>query len=84
MDLETAIDQRNGYLMLINNMNIRLAYAQRALDGLPTIPTTQHDIALKNQILKDLNQMNGVKNKADGKVTLLRSRIEFIENNIKK
>lgn len=84
MDLETAVEQRNNNHILIREMINRLAYAQNALQGEPSIPTTEHQYNLRNQILKDLNEMSDIKIKAEGRVALLNSRIEFIVNNIRK
>jgi len=84
MDLETAVEQRNNNFLLVRNMNNRLAYAQNVLQGLPTVPTTQEELNLKNLISKDLKEMNDVKIKAEARATLLNSRIEFIENQIGK
>jgi len=84
MDLETAVQQRNNNHLLIREMINRLAYAQNALQGEPAIPTTQHQYNLRNLILKDLNEMNEIKIKAEGRIALLNSRIAFIENNIRK
>lgn len=88
MDLETAIQQRNGYLKFIEIINHKLAYAQNALVKVPTIPTTDHELNIKNMILRDLESLNRDKERSEAKATLLTSRIQFIEaqvnNNNKK
>jgi hypothetical protein len=84
MDLETAIEQRNNNLTLIRNLEYKLAYAQDALQKVPAIPTTEREFRLKNVILKDLNEMTESKKNAEGRATLLSSRIQFIESKIEK
>jgi hypothetical protein len=79
MDLETALEQRNGYLKFIEVINYKLAYAQNALARVPTIPTTDHELKLKNTILSDLEKLNRDKVRSEAKATLLTSRIQFIE-----
>lgn len=81
MDLETAVVQRDNYYLLIRNMNDRLAYAQNALNGEPFIPTTAQQLHVRNMITKDLGELNVIKSNAEGRVALINSRIEFIENN---
>lgn len=80
MDLETAVEQRHNNSVLVNSMNHRLAYAHRALEGIPVIPSTEQDFVLKNKILKDIKQMSEIKSNAEGRIILLTSRIEFIVN----
>jgi len=80
MDLEIAIEQRNNTLTLIRVLEHKLGYAQNALQQVPTIPTTEREFKLKNIILKDISDMTQTKNKSEGRVILLNSRIEFIEN----
>jgi len=81
MDLATAIEQRNGYLYFIDIINNKLAYTQNALARVPTIPTTQHELDMKNLILRDLDKLNRDKVRSEAKATLLTSRIQFIEAN---
>ena len=81
MDLETAVEQKNNNLKLIQVMNEKTAYAQGVLSKVPTIPTTEHEFNLKNKILKDLADLNRIKVRAEARATLLNSRIEFIEAN---
>lgn len=80
MDLEIAVEQRHNYSLLVNYMNHRLAYAHNALQGIPVIPTTEQDFKLKNIILKDIKEMTDKKVNAEGRIILLTSRIQFIEN----
>lgn len=80
MDLETALEQRHNNSLLVNSMNHKLAYAHRALEGIPAIPTTEQDFRLKNKILKDIKQMSESKSNAEGRIVLLTSRIDFIVN----
>jgi hypothetical protein len=84
MDLQTAIEQRNNNLSLIKNLESKLAYAQDALTKIPSIPTRDYEFKLKKQILKDLNDLNQKKIRAEARTTLLNSRIEFIESKINK
>ena len=51
---------------------------------MPTIPTTENEFRLKNQILRDLDDLNKDKVRAEARATLLTSRIEFIESKINK
>jgi hypothetical protein len=82
MDLETAIEQRDNNLKLVENMKEKLAYAQNALSKVPTIPTTEYEFRLRNQILKDLDWLNITKDRGEARATLLNSRIQFIEINL--
>jgi hypothetical protein len=82
MDLEVAIEQRNNNLRLIHVLENKLAFAQNALSKIPTIPTTDYEFRLKNKIISDLNDMGNDKTRAEARVTLLNSRIQFIELNI--
>lgn len=79
MDLETAIQQRNNYLNFARIMDERMAYAQSVYRSIPTIPTTEHEFNLKNQIERDLEGLNREKIRSEAKATLLNSRIQFIE-----
>lgn len=84
MDLETALEQRKNNIMFIKVLEIKLNFASNTLSKIPTIPTTEYEFRLKNQILKDLDMLNKDKIRAEARVTLLSSRIEFIESKIKK
>jgi hypothetical protein len=84
MDLEVAIIQRNNALNLIRVFEGQFSYAQKALSEIPTIPTTEHELRLKNQIIEDLNNLKSNRIRTEAKVILLNSRIEFIEIKIKK
>gem|GEM_PF-1299545 len=79
MDLKTAIQQRDNNLNLIKIMQEKLDFANNALSKVPTIPTTEYEFKLKNQILKDLDELNRNKVRAEARATLLNSRIQFIE-----
>ena len=81
MDLEVAIQQRNNNLLMIQVLENKLAFAQNALANIPTIPTTEYEFRLKNKIISDLNDMHNKKIRGEARVTLLNSRIEFIEIN---
>jgi hypothetical protein len=81
MDLETAIQQRNNNIKLVEAMQTKILYAQGVLAKVPTIPTTEYEFKLKNQILKDLEELNRNKVRAEARATLLNSRIQFIEIN---
>ena len=84
MDLETAIEQRNNYFVHLRILNSQLACAQDALSKVPTVPTTEHELKLRNHILGDLERMNGKKVRLEGRAILINSRIEFIESKINK
>lgn len=84
MDLEVAIVQRNNNLSMIEWLEQKLSFAQNALAKIPTIPTTEHEFRLKNKIISDLNDMHNKKVRAEARITLLNSRIQFIEINIDK
>lgn len=79
MDLETAIEQRNNYLRFVEVLNTKIAYAQNVYTKIPTVPTTEYEFKLKNQILRDLEGLNRDKARSEAKATLLTSRIQFIE-----
>jgi hypothetical protein len=82
MDLETAIQQRNGYLLFIQVTNDKIAFAQNALAKVPTIPRTEHEFKIRNVILRDLESFNRDNVRSEAKATLLNSRIQFIESKI--
>ena len=85
MDLEVAIIQRNNNLNMIQFLEQKLAFAQNALTTkVPTIPTTDYQFRLRNKIISDLNDMHSKKVRAEARVTLLNSRIQFIEINMDK
>lgn len=84
MDLETAIEQRNNHSTLINVLETKLNYANNVLSNVPVIPTTEYEFRLKNQILKDLDQLNKDKIRAEARSILLSSRIQYIEGQISK
>jgi len=84
MDLETAIEQKNNTSLLIRVLEGKLDYAKNTLSRIPTIPTTEYEFRLKNQILSDLDTLNRNKIRAEARATLLTSRIEFIEGKINK
>jgi len=79
MDLETAITQRDNYLARIRVIENNANYAQGVFEKIPVIPTTEQEFRIKTQILSDLDQMNQDKIRAEARVTLLNSRIQFIE-----
>lgn len=82
MDLETALEQKNNNLMLMRVLDHKLSYAKSVLEKVPTIPTTEYEFKLKNQILTDLDGLSRDKVRAEARATLLNSRIEFIQINI--
>ena len=85
MDLEVAIIQRNNNLNMIQFLEQKHAFAQNALTTkVPTIPTTDYQFRLRNKIISDLNDMHSKKVRAEARVTLLNSRIQFIEINMDK
>ena len=80
MDWETAMKQRYNYLLCGHNMNSKIAFAQETLNKVPTIPTTEYEFKLRNQILRDLEGLNRVKVRSEARSTLLEARIKFIED----
>jgi hypothetical protein len=83
MDLETAVQQRDRYHLCVQIMSGKIAFAQEALGKVPTIPTTEYEFKLRNQISRDLDGLNRVKVRSEARATLLNSRILFIEAQIK-
>lgn len=83
MDLKTALEQRCNYMKYIQVVDQKVLYAQDVLARVPTIPTTEQEFKLKNQILSDLERLKIAKIRAEAKITLLNSRIEFIDINKK-
>lgn len=79
MDLETAVQQRNNYLNLVKVLDNKIAYAQGVYTNIPTIPTTEYEFKLRNQVIRDLEGLNRDKVRSEAKATLLTSRIQFIE-----
>ena len=84
MDLETAIEQRNNNLLFVRVIEGKLNFANNALEKVPTIPITEYEFRLKNQILRDIDNLKRDKVRAEARATLLASRIEFIEGQINK
>jgi hypothetical protein len=84
MDLETAIEQRNNNIRLVEALNHKLAFAQNALSRIPETPTTDYERRLKAKILSDLEGLNSTKIRSEARQTLLRSRIEFIQIEVNK
>lgn len=74
--------QRYNYLLCAHNMNGKIAYAQQTLGRIPTIPTTEQELRLRNQIIQDLERLNRVKIRSEARATLLGSRIQFIEDTV--
>jgi hypothetical protein len=83
MDLKTALEQRDNYFKYLQVINQKATYAQETLSKVPEIPTNEYEHRLKNTILRDLHDLSQQKIRAEAKATLLNSRIEFIEINIK-
>jgi hypothetical protein len=83
MDLETAIDQKKNYLLRVSVLTQKLNYAQEVFNKIPEIPRTEHEFNLKNQILKDIEELSINKTRTEARVILVNSRIEFIEIQIK-
>lgn len=83
MDLKTAIEQRDNYLKYLQVINQKTTYAQETLSKVPETPTNDYEHRLKNTILRDLHELNVQRIRSEAKATLLNSRIEFIQINIK-
>ncbi len=84
MDLKTAVQQRDNYILCLHNMLSKIAFAEQALNKVPAIPTNEYEFRLRNQILRDLERLNKVKTRSDASIALLNSRIAFIELKINK
>ena|SRR3989337_1885242 len=84
MDLETALEQRNNNVLLARVIDTKLNFAKNALSKIPPIPTTEYEFRLKDQILRDIENLNNDKIRAEARATLINSRIEFIEGKINK
>jgi hypothetical protein len=84
MSLETAITQKDNNLVFIKVLVDKIGYAQDALSKVPVTPTNDYEFRLRNKILKDLESFNKDKMRAEAKLTLINSRLEFIQNNINK
>ena len=82
MDLETAIEQRNNNLIFIRVIESKVEFVRNKFSTLPVVPTTEYEFKLKNQILKDLDQLGKDKVRAEARATLLSSRIQFIEGQL--
>jgi hypothetical protein len=83
MDLKTALEQRDNYMKYIQVVDQKASYAQDVFSKVPTTPTTEQEFKLRNQILQDLEELRIARMRAEAKATLLNSRIEFIQINIK-
>ena len=83
MDLKTAIEQRDNYLKYLQIINQKTTFAQETLSKVPETPTNDYEHRLKNTILRDLHELNVQRIRSEAKATLLNSRIEFIQINIK-
>jgi hypothetical protein len=84
MDLETTIEQRNNNRIYIQAIETKIEFAKNKLSTVPETPTTEYDVRLKNQILRDLEKLNRDKFRAEARIVLHTSRIEFIESQINK
>jgi len=83
MDLKTAVEQRDNYLKCLQVIHQKATYAQETLSKVPEIPTNDYERKLKNTILRDLHELSLQKARSEAKATLLNSRIDFININIK-
>jgi len=83
MDLKTAIEQRDNYIKYLEVIKHKTTYAQDTLSKVPETPTNDYEHRLKNTILRDLHELNVQRIRSEAKATLLNSRIEFIQINIK-
>lgn len=80
MDWNTAMQQRYNYLLCAHNMDFKIAFVENKLKEVPTIPTNEYEFKLRNQLLKDLEDLNRVKAQSEARAALLYSRIKYIEN----
>jgi len=60
----------------------KIAYAEQMLNKVPAIPTNKIEFKLINQIISDLEGLHIVKDRSDARITLLNTRIKFIEDEI--
>jgi len=74
------MQQRYNYSLCAHNMNFKIAFIENKLKEVPTIPTNDYEFRLRNQLLKDLEDLSRVKAQSEARATLLCSRIKFIED----
>ena len=79
MDLETAIEQRNNNLKMVETLDRKIIFANNALAKIPDVPRTENELRLKEKIINDLEWLNRTKIRSEARSTLLLSRIEFIQ-----
>jgi hypothetical protein len=60
----------------------KIAYAEQTLNKIPAIPRNEMEFKLRNQILRDLDDLHIIKDRSDARITLLSARIKFIEDEI--
>lgn len=80
MDLETATEQRNNNLKMIEVLKKKLEYGQikLATEGVGEVPKNDYGIWLKGKVAAEAKWLDDRIAKAEGRQTLLLSRIEYI------
>jgi hypothetical protein len=80
MDLETAIEQRNNNLKSIEVLKRKLEFGQIKLakEGVGEVPKNDRELWLKQKVAGEAEWIHDKLARADGRQTLLLSRIEYI------
>ena len=80
MDLETAIEQRDNNLKSIEVLKKKLEYGQIRLakEGVVEVPRNDYEVWLKQKVAGEAEWIHGRIARAEGRQTLLLSRIEYI------
>lgn len=84
MSLHTAIEQRNANTAHFKGWSERIAYVKSHLAKVPEIPTNEQQLEAREAMLRDLAIYSSKKDQSEGKITLLNSRIAYIEKEISK
>lgn len=81
MDLETAIEQYNNNLKMIEVQKRKLEFGQIKLakEGVGQVPMNDHHLWLINKVESEAKWLNENIVRGEGRNTLLLSRIEFIQ-----
>ena len=80
MDLETAIEQRDNNLKMIEVLNKKLEFGRikLATEGIGEVPKNEFQAWLKAKVAAEAQWLNERIAQGDGRQTLLLSRIEYI------
>ena len=80
MDLETAIEQRDNNLKMIEVLKKKLEFGQIKLarEGVGEVPKNDYEVWLKQKVAIEAQWLHETMAKGNGRQTLLLSRIEYI------